>query len=75
MTPTAQADDAKGMTDPNNCAACDHKRYPDGGHCYMFRHAPEWECQQHTARRPFTMSLFEVARMAAALHPDGGNPR
>jgi hypothetical protein len=51
----------------NNCATCDHKRYPDGGHCYMFRHAPEWECQQHTARRPFTMSLFEVARMVAEV--------
>jgi hypothetical protein len=34
----------------NNCAACDHKKHPDGGHCYMFRTEPEGVCMKHTAR-------------------------
>lgn len=38
------------MSNPNNCAACDHKRFPDGGHCYMFRDAPTDACHKHTAR-------------------------
>lgn len=36
------------MTNPNNCAACKHKDYPDGGWCYMFRLAPTEPCAQHT---------------------------
>jgi hypothetical protein len=35
---------------PNNCATCDHKLNPDGGHCYMFRDEPSDVCMQHTAR-------------------------
>lgn len=35
---------------PNNCATCDHKRHPDGGHCYMFRHEPQEACRAHTIR-------------------------
>lgn len=35
---------------PNNCDTCDHKRDPDGGHCYMFREAPTEVCMQHTGR-------------------------
>ena len=37
-------------TNPNNCAACDHKMHPDGGWCYMFRNEPTDVCYQHTAR-------------------------
>ena len=35
---------------PNNCATCDHKKRPDGGHCYMFRDEPTDVCMQHTGR-------------------------
>jgi hypothetical protein len=41
------------MSNPNNCAACDHKRHPDGGWCYMFRNEPAEPCMQHTARARF----------------------
>jgi hypothetical protein len=37
-------------SNPNNCAACDHKRNPDGGWCYMFRDEPKEVCMRHTAR-------------------------
>lgn len=43
------------MSNPNNCAMCDHSRHKDGGHCYMFRFAPTEPCAQHTVR-------FEAAR-------------
>lgn len=39
------------QSNPNNCATCDHKQNPDGGHCYMFRSAPNDACGQHTGRR------------------------
>ncbi|MDR6421302.1 hypothetical protein J2801_003590 [Paraburkholderia phenoliruptrix] len=35
---------------PNNCATCNHKQNPDGGHCYMFRDEPTDVCMQHTGR-------------------------
>ena len=38
------------MTNPNNCAACKHKEYPDGGWCYMFRLEPTRVCAHHTKR-------------------------
>lgn len=38
------------MTNPNNCETCDHKKNPDGGHCYMFRDAPTEVCYVHTMR-------------------------
>jgi hypothetical protein len=57
------------VTNPNNCATCDHKRHPDGGHCYMFRRAPQVACLQHTARDRFSMSMFaSSAALIAALH-------
>lgn len=34
----------------NNCATCDYKKHPDGGHCYMFRTEPEGVCMKHTRR-------------------------
>lgn len=46
------------MENPNNCATCDHSQHPDGGHCYMFRNAPNITCGQHTAARHFSMSMF-----------------
>ena len=30
-----------------NCATCDHKLNPQGGHCYMFEREPE-DCRRHT---------------------------
>lgn len=33
---------------PNNCEACDHKAYPDGGWCYMFRNEPTDVCMRQT---------------------------
>ena len=33
----------------NNCETCNHKNYPDGGWCYMFREEPITKCMQHTA--------------------------
>ncbi len=38
------------MSNPNNCATCDHKRHPQGGWCYAFRHEPTEVCMQHTGR-------------------------
>lgn len=38
------------MSNPNNCETCDHKKHPDGGHCYMFRYTPTEPCAQHTFR-------------------------
>lgn len=31
-----------------NCTTCDHKKYPDGGHCYMFKTEPKQTCGLHT---------------------------
>lgn len=43
----------------NNCATCDHKRNPDGGHCYMFRLAPTTACVQHT----YSVQQWRAMRM------------
>lgn len=34
----------------NQCDMCNHKRYPDGGYCYMFRTVPMGPCGQHTVQ-------------------------
>lgn len=39
------------MSNPNNCATCDHKRHPDCGWCYMFRDEPQALCAKHTQRQ------------------------
>jgi hypothetical protein len=39
------------VINPNNCETCDHKKNPDGGHCYMFRETPTEVCMQHTGRQ------------------------
>lgn len=46
MTP-----DNEPSENPNNCATCGHKQWPEGGWCYMFRHEPSEVCMAHTARR------------------------
>lgn len=35
---------------PNNCSTCDYKDMNDDPelHCYMFKHAPDSRCMQHT---------------------------
>jgi hypothetical protein len=59
---------------PNHCTTCDHKKNPEGGHCYMFRHAPEITCGAHTVYRTLSLSMFathadylKAVRAAAAL--------
>lgn len=53
------------MSNPNNCAACDHKKHPQGGWCYMFREEPTEVCMCHTAHRG--MTAFEAIDMLAAM--------
>lgn len=60
------------MSNPNNCAACEHKRYPDGGHCYMFRDAPTEPCAKHaahTAHMDRFVAEFEIVRREVAAWP------
>lgn len=57
------------MSNPNNCGACDHKRNPDGGWCYMFRDEPQATCLQHTMRRGMTAA--EVIQDLAAMRRRG----
>lgn len=53
------------MTTPiNNCATCDHKKHPDGGHCYMFRNEPQWQCMQHTGLRTFGHNALRKIMLA-----------
>ena len=57
---------------PNNCETCDHKKHPDGGHCYMFRTEPDEVCMIHTLRktviigRPSMLSMVLAAALADA---------
>ena len=46
------------MENPNNCETCDHKKNPDGGHCYMFKDAPSEICMQHTYRQRLGSDLI-----------------
>lgn len=54
------------MSNPNNCSTCDHKKHPDGGHCYMFRFAPTEPCMQHSVRfesaRNMRMAVLQMSR-------------
>jgi len=50
------------VSNPNNCATCDHKKHPDGGHCYMFKDAPKQVCKQHTP--PHFIARQWVSRIA-----------
>ena len=36
------------MSNVNNCDSCQHKNYPDGGWCYMFRLEPTERCMKHS---------------------------
>ena len=61
---------APATSNPNNCAACDHKRNPDGGWCYMFRFEPKEVCMRHTARNlspELKTVLVEAIRDSAEL--------
>lgn len=67
------------MANPNNCAACDHKRRPDGGWCYMFRDEPTAECLQHTATKGMTVNemigeLYALRRRGLAFQSVPTNP-
>lgn len=48
-----------------NCNTCDHKQFPDGGHCYMFKTEPSVTCNAHTARsmRGVTLVAKEVGNL------------
>lgn len=48
----------------NNCSTCNHKKHPDGGHCYMFRTEPQWQCQQHTELRSFSHRALRKIMLA-----------
>ena len=57
------------MSNPNNCAACDHKQHQDGRWCYLFRNEPQALCLQHTMRRGMTPA--EVIDDLAVLRRSG----
>lgn len=48
------------MSNPNNCATCKHIKHPQGGHCYMFRHAPTERCHQHKTQPNMWQQFLEV---------------
>lgn len=52
------------MSNPNNCTTCDHKKHPDGGHCYMFKLAPTSACSHHT----FNVEAWRAVRMQFVEH-------
>ena len=67
------------MANPNNCAACDHKRRPDGGWCYMFRDEPTVECLRHTGTQGMTVNemigeLFALQRRGRGYQSVPTNP-
>lgn len=53
---------------PNNCETCRHKQNPDGGHCYMFRDAPNERCMQHTGLKVALIVCDRKSMIRAALH-------
>jgi len=53
------------MSNPNNCAKCDHKANPQGGWCYMFRDEPTVLCMCHTMHRG--MTACEAIDMMGAM--------
>lgn len=58
------------MSNPNNCATCDYKQIPDGGHCYMFRDEPTDVCMQHTGRRISALDLLPPERECCGTFPN-----
>ena len=50
----------------NRCATCEHKKYPDGGHCYMFREEPTFLCMQHQDRRGTEVRVGAALAVALA---------
>jgi hypothetical protein len=51
------------MGNPNNCKTCEYRKYPGakGGHCHMFKSAPEAQCMKHTER----MKLGTIAHVSS----------
>lgn len=60
------------MSNPNNCEMCDHKKRPDGGHCYMFRMSPTEPCMQHTIRVLASRASFQ--KTVISLMKKGNTP-
>lgn len=53
-----------------DCSTCDHKQYPDGGHCYMFKTEPVETCQMHTAMRiKFIVSGISAVERKSYIKP------
>ena len=48
------------MTCKTNCKTCEHKQYPDGGWCYMFRTEPEGVCKQWRLMRVLHKELIAL---------------
>lgn len=57
---------------PNRCETCEHKKRPDGGHCYMFQHEPTDVCMQHTGRKPLSCDLAIVTERNNPVEIEGG---
>lgn len=47
----------------HDCETCDHRKNPQGGHCYMFREPPETACQIHTSL-PYRAHLLKQSSLA-----------
>ena len=47
----------------NNCGTCSHKKYPDGGHCYMFKNEPVgYQCMKHDDFKDSPSVLIKLMR-------------
>jgi hypothetical protein len=46
-------------TNPNNCSTCDHKKTPQGGWCYMFKHEPVAICPHHTVLANASLTFIQ----------------
>lgn len=64
------------MKNTTDCSTCKHKQYPDGGHCYMFKNEPEFDCQVHTgntAPRPRPSKALLTLLAAAVVSGNLGD--
>ena len=59
------------MNNQNKRAACDHKRNPDGGWCYMFRDEPEQICGLHTIQAIATRKTHLIGGAMQQMVEDG----
>ena len=58
------------MTNQNKCETCEHKKKPDGGHCYMFRYEPTDVCYLHTGRNLYEVDMVTIRRILASIRND-----